>query len=72
MQSAGLMPRKGDRGMSHQFPHLLTLLICKLEVIVAMSGGVDSSVTAKLLAEQARHKYNSLRNRLSNYHDPGL
>lgn len=44
------VPKRGDKGKL--FTSLTGMLICMNLVVVGMSGGVDSSVTAKLLADQ--------------------
>ena len=48
------LPKNGSKGIQTLFRRKLkwTLIVCT--VVVAMSGGVDSSVTAKLLAEKVR------------------
>lgn len=53
-------PKKGDKGeksfyneiYSGKGPKTDNLVVSSLEVVVAMSGGVDSSVTALLLSQQ--------------------
>lgn len=49
----GYGPKKGDRGKPFNFSYNTQMLINTLsQVVVAMSGGVDSSVTARLLADK--------------------
>ena len=48
------MPKRGDRGTLYDLlASKMIYLLCS-QVVVAMSGGVDSSVTARLLAEKVQ------------------
>lgn len=48
------IPINGSKGTSLEFICTGQLILTANTVVVAMSGGVDSSVTAKLLAENVR------------------
>jgi len=52
-------PVKGDRGVPFFIFSIKKSIFTVLVVVLAMSGGVDSSVTAKLLADQVSKSPNA-------------